>query len=121
MLMIATITWFLSRATGDPIRVTLAIFASQNFSHFILGGHAPSDSRMVASHFAMGLLSYNLIRYFDKTLPTLGDFFRAVFPPFFENPTHLFTTRSAHPNYAYRAPSSIFHSVVPSLRAPPSH
>lgn len=121
LLVIAAITWFLSRATGDPIRVALAILAAQNLGHFILGGHAPSDSRMIASHFTAGLLSYHLIRYFDKTLPSLGDFFVAILPPVFKNLNHLFEIPSAHPDFSYRALASIFHLISYSLRAPPSH
>lgn len=119
LLVIAAITWFLSRATGDPIRIALAIVIAQNCGHFILGGHARSDSQMVLSHFAAGVLSYHLIRYFDKTLPAIGDFFRSILPPVFHDLAHLFVAPKAHPEFSYRAFTSLFRSITYSLRAPP--
>jgi hypothetical protein len=63
---------FLIRKSGDPIRVALAIFVAQNADHFILGGHANSDGQMLFSHISAGLVSYHLLRYFDRNLPDLG-------------------------------------------------
>lgn len=119
LLVITAITWFLSRVAGDPIRVALAILTAQNLGHFILGGHARSDSQMVLSHLVAGVLSYHLIRYFDKTLPTIGDFFHAIVPPVFLNLAHLFLAPKAHPEFSYRALTSLFRSITYSLRAPP--
>ena len=63
------------RKSGDPIRMTVAIFIAQNFSHFILGGQARSDTAMFFAHITAGLLSYHLLRYFDQDLPALGRIF----------------------------------------------
>ena len=119
LLVIAAITWFLSRATGDPIRIALAILAAQNLGHVILGGHPRSDTQMAFSHLLAGVLSYHLIRYFDRTLPTVGDFFRLIVPPVFRTLADLFVAPKKHPEFSYRALISSFHSITYSLRAPP--
>jgi hypothetical protein len=83
IVVTAGIALLLSRKTGDPVRVVFAIFIAQNLGHFILGGSASSDSRMLLSHIFSGALSYQVIRYCDETLPSLGEYFQAIIPPNF--------------------------------------
>lgn len=65
----------LRKRTHDPIAVTIAIFSAQNLGHFIAGGQSSSDTQMLCAHIASGVMSYQLLRYFDENLPCLGDLF----------------------------------------------
>lgn len=105
--------------SSDPISVTLAIFAAQNAGHFILGGGATSDTQMFFSHFTAGLVSYHLLRYFDRNLPDLGRALLAFIAPVLLSlpvPVLIF---AAKPIFrALRAINSI-SSRAYSLRGPP--
>ena len=87
----------LRKRTHDPIAVSIAIFTAQNLGHFIVGGQSSSDTRMLCAHIASGVMSYQLLRYFDVNLPRLGDLLLLILIPRFILITNL---------------SSSFHSVI---------
>jgi Na+/H+ antiporter NhaD/arsenite permease-like protein len=108
------------RRSDDPIRVAIAIFIAQNAGHFILGGPIENSTVMLAAHITSGLLSYQLLRFFAKNLPGLGELFLAILPlrvTFFL--AHL-QPQVAHPNFTYRSLATPFLSLTQSRRAPPS-
>ncbi len=109
----------LIRKSGDPIRVVLAIFVAQNAGHFMLGGHANSDGQMLFAHISAGLMSYHLLRYFDRNLPDLGQALISILAPllpeFIVNFSHLILV----PRFLYLRLSNNHFSTAYSLRGPP--
>ncbi len=73
---------FISTKSSDPFRVTIAIFLAQNLSHFILGGSS-SNTQMLSSHLIAGALSYIIISYFEKELPSLNTVIVRIFKRIF--------------------------------------
>lgn len=120
LLTSVAIAVMLVRGSEDPIRVTIAIFIAQNAGHFILGGPVESSTVMFAAHISSGLLSYQLLRFFAKNLPGLGELFSSIFPVHiaFELP-HL-QQQAEHPNFSYRSLATPYFSLTQSRRAPPS-
>lgn len=108
------------RGSEDPIRVTLAIFIAQNAGHFILGGPSENSALMFAAHISSGLLSYQVLKFFAKNLPSLGEIFLSLFPVrlAFELP-HI-ERETFHPNFSYRSLATSFFTLIQSRRAPPS-
>jgi hypothetical protein len=109
----------LIRKCGDPIRVALAIFIAQNAGHFILGGHANSDSQMLLAHVAAGVMSYHLLRYFDRTLPDLGRAFIALFSLALPQLPATISISHLLPNFSYQGLHTQYLSTAYSLRGPP--
>jgi hypothetical protein len=109
----------LIRKSGDPIRVALAIFVAQNAGHFMLGGHANSDGQMLFAHISAGLMSYHLLRYFDRNLPDLGQALISILAPFLPE----FIVNFSHPillsRFLYLRLSNNHFSTAYSLRGPP--
>lgn len=107
--------------SDDPIRVSFAIFAAQNLGHFISGGRAESELRMLLSHLAAAFLSYHLLRYFNRNLPSLGSIVLAHIARYifvqFVPPTlsHAKTRNTCHHL------NSLYLGFTHSLRAPPLH
>ena len=111
----------LTRKSGDPIRVALAIFIAQNAGHFILGGQATSESQMLLTHVSAGALSYHLLRYFDRTLPDLGRAFIALLMPALPQLSiEIPLPRHGAPR-SYRSLNTQYLSTSYSLRGPPLH
>lgn len=110
---------FLIRKSGDPIRVTLAIFIAQNAGHFIVGGHARSDSRMLLAHASAGILSYHLLRYFDRNLPDLGRVFISLITRTLPRTKFEISPPTLLTIFRYRGLSAQYFSTSFSLRGPP--
>ena len=110
---------FLIRKSADPIRVTLAIFVAQNAGHFILGGHANSETQMLLSHLSAGLMSYHLLRYFDRNLPNLGQAFISLIAPVMPRLLLSFGSPRIKSSFIYRALTNQHLSSAYSLRGPP--
>ena len=109
----------LTHKSGDPIRVALAIFIAQNAGHFILGGHVNSELQMLLAHIGAGILSYHVLRYFDRTLPDLGRAFIALLSP---TPPSLFIDIAlphCETHFSYQSLSTQYLSTAYSLRGPP--
>lgn len=109
----------LTRKSGDPIRVALAIFIAQNAGHFILGGHVNSELQMLLAHIGAGILSYHVLRYFDRTLPDLGRAFISLLSP---TPPSLFIDIAlphCETHFSYQSLSTQYLSTAYSLRGPP--
>jgi len=109
----------LIRKSDDPIRVALAIFVAQNAGHFILGGHANSDEQMLFSHISAGLLSYHLLRYFDRNLPDLGRALISLLAPSLPRYTVTFLQPILAPIFYFRRTANNHFSTAYSLRGPP--
>lgn len=108
------------RGSEDPIRVTLAIFIAQNAGHFILGGPSENSALMLAAHISSGLLSYQLLKFFAKNLPSLGEIFLSLFPERLTFELPHFEEQIAHPHFTYRSLATSFSTLTQSRRAPPS-
>ncbi len=108
------------RGSEDPIRVTFAIFIAQNAGHFILGGPVENSAVMLAAHVSSGLLSYQLLRFFAKNLPGLGELFLSFFPLRITFVLPHLQLQIAHPNFSYRSLATPYFSLTQSRRAPPS-
>ena len=108
------------RGSEDPIRVTVAIFIAQNAGHFILGGPVENSTVMLAVHISSGLLSYQLLRFFAKNLPGLGELFLSFFPLRITFVLPHLQLQIAHPNFSYRSLATPYFSLTQSRRAPPS-
>jgi hypothetical protein len=119
-IALALIALFLTRATGDPLRIAIAIFVAQNLTHFIAGSSGESANAMVASHLISALISYKLLRYFDKTLPALAQVFMALIIPMVLKSVPIATKLHANPYFTYRPLITRFLTSSISLRAPPS-
>jgi hypothetical protein len=109
----------LIRKSGDPIRVALAIFVAQNAGHFILGGHANSDGQMLFAHISAGLMSYRLLRYFDRNLPDLGQALISILAPSLPKYIVTFSQPILVPRFIYLRLSNNHFSTAYSLRGPP--
>ena len=109
----------LTRKSGDPIRVALAIFIAQNAGHFILGGQATSESQMLLAHVSAGALSYHLLRYFDRTLPDLGRAFIALLMPALPQLNIEIPLPRHGAPFSYRSLNTQYLSTAYSLRGPP--
>ena len=109
----------LTRKSGDPIRVALAIFIAQNAGHFILGGQANSESQMLLAHVSAGFLSYHLLRYFDRTLPDLGRAFIALLRPALPYLRIEITLPKRETKFYYQVLNTQYLSTAYSLRGPP--
>jgi hypothetical protein len=122
MLAIALtlIALILTRATGDPLRMVVAIFVAQNLTHFIAGSSGESANAMVAAHLISAVLSYKLLRYFDKTLPELTQVFMALILPMVFKSLPVAAKKNAKSFFTYRSLVTRFLSLANSLRAPPS-
>jgi Na+/H+ antiporter NhaD/arsenite permease-like protein len=110
----------LVRGSEDPIRVTIAIFIAQNAGHFILGGPVENSAVMLAAHISFGLLSYQLLRFFAKNLPGLGELFLSIFPVHITFVLPHLQLQVEHPNFTYRSLATPYFSLTQSRRAPPS-
>ncbi|MFM1952756.1 MAG: hypothetical protein RJA33_1550 [Actinomycetota bacterium] len=108
------------RGSEDPIRVTMAIFIAQNAGHFILGGPSGNSGVMLAAHISSGVLSYQVLKYFAKNLPGLGELFLSVFPTRFTFQLPFFEKQLFHPSFSYRCLATPFFTLIQSRRAPPS-
>lgn len=108
------------RRSDDPIRVTIAIFFAQNAGHFILGGPVENSAVMLAAHISSGFLSYQLLRFFAKNLPGLGELFLSIFPLRITFALPHLQLQIAHPNFSYRSLATPYFSLTQSRRAPPS-
>jgi hypothetical protein len=109
----------LIRKSGDPIRVALAIFVAQNAGHFMLGGHANSDGQMLFAHISAGLMSYHLLRYFDRNLPDLGQVLISILAPLLPKYIVTFSQPILVPRFLYLRLSNNHFSTAYSLRGPP--
>jgi hypothetical protein len=109
----------LIRKSGDPIRVALAIFVAQNAGHFMLGGHANSDGQMLFAHISAGLMSYHLLRYFDRNLPDLGQVLISILAPLLPKYIVTFSQPILVPRFLYLRLSNNHLSTAYSLRGPP--
>jgi uncharacterized membrane protein len=119
-IALTLIALFLTRATGDPLRMVIAIFVAQNLAHFIAGSNGENTNAMVAAHLISALISYRLLRYFDETLPALTQVFMAlIFPAVFKS-VPIAAKLTANPYFTYRPLVSRFLTSSISLRAPPS-
>lgn len=105
----------------DPLKVVVAIFVAQNAGHFILGGQARSEWQMFFSHIVAGILSYQVLRYFEKNLPTLGTLVLALLPQFILVRLTFAPIRARNPLFSYRSLATPYFSLARSLRAPPLH
>jgi hypothetical protein len=110
----------LVRGSNDPIRVTIAIFIAQNAGHFILGGPVENSAVMLAAHVSSGLLSYQILRFFAKNLPGLGELFLSIFPIHISFVLPHLQLQVEHPNFTYRSLATPYFSLTQSRRAPPS-
>lgn len=108
------------RGSEDPIRVTIAIFIAQNAGHFILGGPVENSTVMLAAHISSGLLSYQLLRFFAKNLPGLGELFLSIFPELISFVLPHLQPQVAHPNFTYQTLATPYFSLTQSRRGPPS-
>lgn len=121
LLALMVISLFIGDTRKSPIRVVAAIFIAQNAGHFIAGGVVANENQMALSHIAAGFLSYQLLRYFDHSLPALTDVFLAYVRP---RVSYSFIAPSSfeeHPLFTYRSLATPYFSLTASLRAPPSH
>ena len=109
----------LTRKSGDPIRVTLAIFIAQNAGHFIMGGQVSSESQMLLAHVSAGALSYHLLRYFDRNLPDLGRAFIALLMPALPHLSVEISLPLREAPFSYRSLNTQYLSTAYSLRGPP--
>jgi hypothetical protein len=114
------IALFLIRATGDPLRMVIAIFIAQNLAHFIAGSSGESANAMVAAHLISAVISYQLLRYFDKTLPALNQVFMALILPVVFRSVPIAAKLITNPYFTYRPLVTRFLFPSYSLRAPPS-
>jgi hypothetical protein len=112
---------FLIRKSGDPIRVTLAIFFAQNAGHFIVGSQGHSDSQMLLAHASAGMLSYHLLRYFDRNLPDLGRAFISLITRALPRKKFEISLPTLLAFFRYRGSSAQYFSTALSLRGPPLH
>lgn len=119
-IAMTSIALLLSRATGDPLRMVIAIFIAQNLAHFIAGSNGESANVMVGAHLISALISYKLLQYFDKTLPALTQVFMALILPAVFKTVPINTKLQANPYFTYRPIVTRFLSLSNSLRAPPS-
>jgi hypothetical protein len=119
-IALTLIALFLTRATGDPLRMVIAIFISQNLAHFIAGSSGEKINAMVASHLISSLISYKLLRYFDETLPALTQVFMALIIPVVFKSLPIAAKLHAKPYFTYRPLVTRFLTSSISLRAPPS-
>ena len=115
------IALFLTRATGDPLRMVIAIFIAQNLTHFIAGSNGESANVMVAAHLISAVISYMLLRYFDKTIPALTQVFMALILPLVFKSLPVAAKLIANPFFTYRPLVTRFLSLSNLLRAPPSN
>jgi hypothetical protein len=115
------IALFLMHKSENPIRATFAIFLAQNLGHFIVGGHVENGSRMALSHLVAGIVSYQLLRYFERNLPSLGSIYRAVIARFSCSLPSVVHPKHFHPDFSYRSLATSYFSLTESLRAPPSY
>jgi hypothetical protein len=115
------ISTLLIRKSGDPIRVAIAIFVAQNAGHLILGGQASSDSQMLFAHVSAGVLSYHLLRYFDRNLPDLGRAFIALLAPALPHIQIKITLPPFVSEFSYPNLNTQHLSTAYSLRGPPLH
>lgn len=119
-IALTLIALFLTRATGDPLRMVIAIFIAQNLAHFIAGSSGENTNAMVASHLISALISYKLLRYFDETLPALTQVFMALIIPVVFKSLPIAAKLHAKPYFTYRPLVTRFLTSSISLRAPPS-
>ncbi len=113
------ISILLVRKSDDPLFIVLAIFAAQNLSHFILGADSSSSFSMVFAHASSGLLSYQLLRFFDKNLPTLGSIYLTLLPPQFKFSLNIESVSPLPIIPACTALRALFIKGAYSLRGPP--
>ena len=113
------ISALLIRKSGDPIRVAMAIFVAQNVGHFIIGGHQNRNGQMLFSHISAGLLSYHMLRYFDRNLPDLGQALISILAPLL--PQYIVTPSQPIlvPTFSYLHISNNHFTTAYSLRGPP--
>ncbi len=109
----------LSRNSGDPFKATVAIFIAQNSGHFVLGGTAANQSLMFAAHLTAGIVGYQLLRFFDRTLPSLGEVFLRYLRQHWPHLSITFELKKYLAGYSYRPLSQTLLNVSHSLRAPP--
>ena len=109
----------LTRKSGDPIRVALAIFIAQNAGHLIMGGQVSSESQMLLAHVSAGALSYHLLRYFDRNLPDLGRAFIALLMPALPQLSFKISLSHREAPFYYRSLKTQCLSTAYSLRGPP--
>ena len=108
------------RGSEDPIRVTMAIFIAQNAGHFILGGPSANSGVMLAAHISSGVLSYQVLKYFAKNLPGLGELLLSLFPTQFTFQLPFIEKLLFHPAFSYRCLATPFFTLIQSRTAPPS-
>lgn len=109
----------LTRKSGDPIRVALAIFIAQNVGHLILGGEVSSESQMLFAHVSAGFISYHLLRYFDETLPDLGRAFISLITPALPYLRIEILLPYCEAKFSYQVLNTQYLSTAYSLRGPP--
>jgi hypothetical protein len=115
------IALLLMHKSEDPVRATFAIFLAQNLGHFIVGGQIESGLKMALSHLVSGIVSYQLLRYFERNLPSLGSVYRGVIAHFSYSLPSIVVPRNFHPGFSYRSLATSYFSLTESLRAPPSY
>jgi hypothetical protein len=121
LMALSVIAIFIGDTRANPVRVILAIFIAQNAGHFIAGSTTTNENRMAISHIFAGFLSYQLLRYFDHSLPKLSDVFIAYVIPAISAKVEVKKLILSHPCYTYRSLATPFYSLTQSLRAPPSY
>ena len=115
------IALFLMHKSEDPVRATFSIFLAQNLGHFIVGGQIESGLQMALSHLVSGIVSYQLLRYFERNLPSLGSFYRGVIAHFSYSLPSIVVPKHFHLCFSYRSLATSYFSLTESLRAPPSY
>lgn len=106
--------------SNNPIRATLAIFLAQNMGHFILSGQVRNDSQMLFSHLFAGFVSYQLLRYFNRDLPSFNRVLVKLLPSRFITHSVDSSIFSPSGHFDYRSLATPYLSYTQSLRAPPS-
>jgi hypothetical protein len=104
-----------------PGFIAFTIFASQNIAHFILGGSAANPNVMAMSHIASGLLSYKIIQYFVKALPSIIEIFVLFLLPRISARVEPVAHIRFLPSFSYRSLATRSLSLATALRAPPSY
>ena len=117
-ILIASI---LTTRSGDPIKAALAIFLAQNSGHFLLGGHITDQNQMLFAHIVAGFAGYHLLRYFDRSLPSLGELFLNCLTPHLPRHQVFTDVRQRVSIFSFRSLADFFFALNHSLRAPPTH
>lgn len=109
----------MEKSHGKLPQILFLIYFIQFTSHFILGGTGSSDVRMLVAHVSSAIATYQLLRFFDRQLPSIFYLFESVFNALYfvsitvpQRPRLRIVSSNVHP-------LSLFHFSQQLTRAPP--